>query len=302
MANRHGFLATSSGEAWFYGVASGKCSRSLSGFSSSIQAAAAAAAEHDTVSAWVLHNASNIVMVGTPQTEHTPLALGIVDSDSIEVFGVLSTAMHLDFYGKVGPPALISVNGTTRTRIACANVQRSSMIIKSNEPGMSVKKTGDQWSSAVIAWDDSDEFDDPHGLPDLVHVMIDDLGINGMAFSSNNSEVITPHTSQLAAEGMVLDNLYTYRFCAPSRAALMTGRVPGHGIWETNPLIASRTSVNPAMELLPAVLKRASPPYTTVQVGKVRAHDARSSTYRATLLVKLTCCACSGISVSTSSR
>ena len=244
-------------------------------------------------------------MVGTPQTEHTPLALGIVDSDSIEVFGVLSTAMHLDFYGKVGPPALISVNSTTRTRIACANVQRSSMIIKSNEPGMSVKKTGDQWSSAVIAWDDSDEVylktDDPHGLPDLVHVVIDDLGINGMAFSSNNSEVITPHTSQLAAEGIVLDNLYTYRFCAPSRAALMTGRVPGHGIWETNPLIASRTSVNPAMELLPAVLKRASPPYTSVQVGKVRALVARS-TYRATLPVKLTCCACSGISVSTSSR
>jgi hypothetical protein len=101
----------------------------------------------------VLHNASNIVMVGTPQTEHTPLALGIVDSDSIEVFGVLATAMHLDFYGKAGPPALITVNSTTRTRIVCANVERSSHIVESNEPGMSVSSTGSDWSSAVIAWD-----------------------------------------------------------------------------------------------------------------------------------------------------
>ena len=46
----------------------------------------------------MLRNASNIVLVGTPQTEHTPLALGVVDSHAIEIFGTLSSAMHTDWY------------------------------------------------------------------------------------------------------------------------------------------------------------------------------------------------------------
>ena len=130
--NQHGFLASSSGRAWFYGVA----------------------CEHDTVWAWKLENASNIVMVGTPQTEATALALGIVNSDKVEVFGTLNT--------RYGPAtSLISVNNTQRLRIVAPNVLRSAMLIDSSDsaamrvPNVCYKQTcsGKGWASATIAWD-----------------------------------------------------------------------------------------------------------------------------------------------------
>ena len=114
--NKRGFLATSSGAAWFYGVAS----------------------EHDTLSAWDMENASNIVLVsactnnrvwraltcccgqiGTPQTEHSPSALNVTGCDTVEIFGVLSTAMHPDYYTKQhrGLPALITMSDNRRTRL-----------------------------------------------------------------------------------------------------------------------------------------------------------------------------------------
>ena len=122
--NQFGFLATSSGAAWFYGVA----------------------CEHDTVWAWMLRNASNIVMVGTPQTEATALALGIVDSDRIEVFGTLNTR-----YG--APTSLISVNRTRRLRIVCPNVLRSAMLIDSASSAERVPSNPKGWSTATIAWE-----------------------------------------------------------------------------------------------------------------------------------------------------
>lgn len=130
--NSYGFLSSSSGRAWFYGVA----------------------CEHDTVWAWKLVNASNIVMVGTPQTEATALALGIADSDMVEIFGTLNT--------RYGPStSLISVNNTRRLRIVAPNVLRSAMLIDSaSDVAMRVPNacyentcSGKGWASAAIAWD-----------------------------------------------------------------------------------------------------------------------------------------------------
>ena len=128
--NRHGFLATSSGPAWFLGVAS----------------------EHDVLTAWSLHNASNIVMVGTPQTEHSPLALDVKDSDSIEIFGVLATAMHQDYYPD-GLPSLIWMSNNSKTRLVAPNVCNSAFIVNSSESKMRVTDGGIGFKSAIIAWD-----------------------------------------------------------------------------------------------------------------------------------------------------
>ena len=122
--NQFGFLATSHGAAWFYGVA----------------------CEHDTQWAWMLRNASNIVMVGTPQTESTPLALGIVGSDNVEVFGTLNTRRGT-------PSSLISVNFTTRLRIVCPNVLESLWLIDSASPAERVPSNPQGWSTVTIAWD-----------------------------------------------------------------------------------------------------------------------------------------------------
>lgn len=58
----------------------------------------------------------------------------------------------------------------------------------------------------------------------------------------------------------------TYKFCSPTRAALMAGRVPGHGIWETNPGFANEVGVDLKLELMPALLQRAG--YYTAHIGK----------------------------------
>ena len=46
--------------------------------------------------------------------------------------------------------------------------------------------------------------------------------------------MLTPHMDALLAEGVELDQHYAYRFCSPTRAALMTGRLPIHVNQENN--------------------------------------------------------------------
>ncbi len=46
----------------------------------------------------------------------------------------------------------------------------------------------------------------------------------------------------------------------------MSGRVPGHGIWEANPKMTDAVGLNANMSLLPAQLRLAG--YSTHHVGK----------------------------------
>jgi len=41
-------------------------------------------------------------------------------------------------------------------------------------------------------------------------------------------EVATPAIDAIVAEGIALDRMYAYPYCAPSRAALLSGRLPQH--------------------------------------------------------------------------
>lgn len=103
--------------------------------------------------------------------------------------------------------------------------------------------------------------------PHIVLAVVDDLGWNGLRFAARaNGEVVAPFTDALARDGVVLDNYRVFKFCAPSRAALLTGRAPGHGVSTANPAINWRSGVNRAMRMLPAMLRRAG--YATAAVGK----------------------------------
>ena len=42
----------------------------------------------------------------------------------------------------------------------------------------------------------------------------------------NNADIISPHINALAADGVKLTSHYVYRYCSPTRAALLTGRSP----------------------------------------------------------------------------
>ena len=58
--------------------------------------------------------------------------------------------------------------------------------------------------------------------PNIVLVLIDDLGWNGTA-SYGNKLVKTPHIDKLAAEGAQFNAAYAMAQCSPTRFAFMTG-------------------------------------------------------------------------------
>ena len=88
--------------------------------------------------------------------------------------------------------------------------------------------------------------------------MGDGMGWAAMGYH-NPGNVHTPHMDSLSADGVRLERHYTYRWCAPTRSALMTGRLPYHVLQTTN-------YVHRDMSMLPAKLKAAG--YSTAQVGK----------------------------------
>jgi leishmanolysin-like peptidase len=107
----------------------------------------------------------------------------------------------------------------------------------------------------------------PPPPPHIIMIMLDDLGWNGFNLHGNNNEVKNPTMERLAKEGILLENYYVYKFCSPSRAAFLTGRVPGHGIWEANPSDTAQVGVNLKAKMISSVLKEHAN-YTTHQIGK----------------------------------
>jgi arylsulfatase A-like enzyme len=62
----------------------------------------------------------------------------------------------------------------------------------------------------------------PTTRPNVIILIVDDLGYEDVGF--NGGAVRTPVIDRLARTGLELTRFYTYPVCAPSRAALMTGR------------------------------------------------------------------------------
>ena len=64
--------------------------------------------------------------------------------------------------------------------------------------------------------------------PNIIFILADDLGYGDLG-CYGQAKIKTPHLDQLAAEGMRFTQCYAgTTVCAPSRAALMTGRHTGH--------------------------------------------------------------------------
>ena len=62
--------------------------------------------------------------------------------------------------------------------------------------------------------------------PHIVLSVADDLGWHNVGW--RNPEFSTPTLDALRSEGVELTRHYTFMYCSPSRASLLTGRLPLH--------------------------------------------------------------------------
>jgi arylsulfatase A-like enzyme len=104
--------------------------------------------------------------------------------------------------------------------------------------------------------------------PHLLLVVGDDMGSNDVGYS--DPDVPTPNIDALARDGVRLSSLYTWNWCAPSRASLLTGRyAPKHGFESGGDGPEDNGDVHvlsTEFATLPQALKRAG--YATVMGGK----------------------------------
>ena len=69
--------------------------------------------------------------------------------------------------------------------------------------------------------------------PNVVIVITDDQGYGDLAFTGNPA-IKTPNLDKLRSQGTLLNNFHVDPTCAPTRAALMTGRYSNRvGVWHT---------------------------------------------------------------------
>lgn len=99
--------------------------------------------------------------------------------------------------------------------------------------------------------------------PNILLIITDDQGYGDFSLHGN-PYVHTPHIDQLGAEGVRFERFFVNSFCAPTRAALLTGRWPlrtgCHGVTH------NREAMRPSEVTLAEVLQSAG--YATACIGK----------------------------------
>lgn len=87
------------------------------------------------------------------------------------------------------------------------------MSVERAEIGRTVGESTEYWPPRPAA---------PEGAPHIISILLDDVGFAQLGCFG--SSIKTPNIDRLAAEGLRYTNFHTTALCAPTRAALLTGR------------------------------------------------------------------------------
>ena len=101
----------------------------------------------------------------------------------------------------------------------------------------------------------------PPPRPNILVIMVDDLGYNDLAINNENTEIDTPNMDQIAREGVRFTRHYAAAVCSPARAAFLTGMYP-----ERLGYLPNGLGISPGVITLPEKLKEEG--YTTWHIGK----------------------------------
>lgn len=97
--------------------------------------------------------------------------------------------------------------------------------------------------------------------PNVLVILADDMGFADLNINNPQAGSPTPHLNELAATGVRFTRHYTESTCAPSRAALLTGRYPARANFKPNGF-----GIPIELETMPKAFQAAG--YRTHQIGK----------------------------------
>eukprot|EP01084_Bolivina_argentea_P003680 6923_1 len=104
--------------------------------------------------------------------------------------------------------------------------------------------------------------------PNIIFLLVDDLGWNNVGFHALNNETKTPNIDRLATEeGLQLNRHYVHYVCCPTRTSFQTGRLPVHvNIVNCGDQCSSQSGAPENMTLIAKKMKQAG--YSTHMIGK----------------------------------